>query len=225
MRYNVGMEKKIALVYQAGIANVFEVSAFLTHPIGRETKRIHQASFGDCGTFVKGLLYAGYAVRTYACNQAGDITDSIWSTNLDEQPFSDKFTQITAKGKSLVTSSPEAITEQATKIALRFHLAGIDDGTEEGLCPAKMILRALQVLCTVNEKCEYDEEQETEYLEGTPQCLKDNMSIWDRFDDMLYGDLLESIESLRDDIINSMTGDESYPTDPISRMLEMPIEG
>ena len=225
MRYTRDMGNKIALVYQAGIANVFEVSAFLTHPIGRETKRIHQASFGDCGTFVKGLLYAGYAVRTYACNQAGDITDSIWSTNLDEQPFSDQFTRITAKGKSLVSSTPEAIKEQATKIALRFHLAGIEDGTEEGLCPSPMILKALQVFATIHEKCEYDEEQDTVYMEGTPKCLMENIQVWDRFGDMLYGDLIESIESLRDDIINSMTGDESYPTDAISRMLEMPIEG
>ena len=82
---------KAMLVYQAGIANVFEVNCFNLAPYGREAKRLLQSDFHTCETFVRGMGRAGAIIRTAACNMAGDIQDRKWSENLDEQPFSDAF--------------------------------------------------------------------------------------------------------------------------------------
>ena len=82
---------KIMLVYQAGIANVFEVRCFNLADYGRGAIRLMQADFSSCEYFAHGLAMAGLTVRTAACNQAGDIVDSHWSEDLEEQPFSDKF--------------------------------------------------------------------------------------------------------------------------------------
>jgi hypothetical protein len=86
------MARKYMLVYQAGIANVFEVDHFgLTSAERGRTRRIMQHAFEPCAWFAKGLREAGGEVATVACNRAGDIAESEWSENLDEQPFSDKF--------------------------------------------------------------------------------------------------------------------------------------
>ena len=82
--------KYAVLVYQAGIANVFEVSS--TQLTNR--KRLMQGDFRSCEAFARGIKAAGVKVSTWACNQAGDITDSEWSNDLESQPFSDKFNPV-----------------------------------------------------------------------------------------------------------------------------------
>lgn len=79
------------LVYQAGIANVFQVERLIPTPKGRNAKRLIQSDFRTCESFARGLAVAGVYVDTMACNRASDIVDAEWSQDLDEQPFSDKF--------------------------------------------------------------------------------------------------------------------------------------
>lgn len=74
-----------SLVYQGGIANVFDTSD-LAH-----TKRLMQHAFSACEYFAKGLEAAGVQVTTLYCNKAGDIIDAQWFSPLDDAPFSDKF--------------------------------------------------------------------------------------------------------------------------------------
>ena len=83
--------KRAMLVYQAGIANVFEVKAFNLSNYGRDAKRLAQADFRTCENIAYGLGLAGVLVRSAACNQAGDIRDAKWSEDLESQPFSEKF--------------------------------------------------------------------------------------------------------------------------------------
>ena len=87
---------KAMLVYQAGIANVFEVKSFSLAGIGRDAKRLYQGDFRGAFEFSKGLGCAGAVVRTAACNAAGDIVDATWTNDLDSQPFSDHLRAITA---------------------------------------------------------------------------------------------------------------------------------
>lgn len=82
---------KAVLVYQAGIANVFEVESFNMADYGRDAKRLKQGDFRTCEAFAQGLAAAGAQVTTAQCNQAGDITHSRWSDDLDSAPFSEKF--------------------------------------------------------------------------------------------------------------------------------------
>lgn len=79
------------LVYQAGIANVFAVDCANLNPFGREAVRLIQADFRTCESFARGLAAAGAFVHSAACNEAGDITDSQWTDDLDSQPFSESF--------------------------------------------------------------------------------------------------------------------------------------
>ena len=79
------------LVYQAGIANVFQVDCLNLADYGREAKRLYQGDFKSAYSFAKGLQTAGVCVKTAACNMAGDIAQQLWSEDLDAQPFSDKF--------------------------------------------------------------------------------------------------------------------------------------
>ena len=83
--------KRSMLVYQAGIANVFEVECFNLTSFGRNAKRLLQADFRSCEYFARGLAAAGVTVRTVACNKAGDIINETWDEDLTEHPFSDKF--------------------------------------------------------------------------------------------------------------------------------------
>lgn len=80
----------VYLVYQAGIANVFLVDAFNLDDHGRNAGRILQSTFGECEAFTRGMARAGASVRSAHCNQAGDIVNAQWSSNLEDAPFSDK---------------------------------------------------------------------------------------------------------------------------------------
>jgi hypothetical protein len=79
---------KIVLVYQGGIANVFEVDCFNLSGYGRNAKRLHQGSFESAKWVAHGLGLAGAIVRSAHCNWAGDISESHWSENLEDAPFS-----------------------------------------------------------------------------------------------------------------------------------------
>ena len=83
--------RKAVLVYQAGIANVFAVDCFNLNPFGRNAKRLLQGAFSSCEWFAKGLAAAGVKVATVHCNMAGDITNQIWSEDLDSAPFRESF--------------------------------------------------------------------------------------------------------------------------------------
>ena len=84
-------EKRAVLVYQAGIANVFEVDCFNLANFGRNAKRLMQWDFSSCENFIKGLAHAGYMVCSVYCNQAGNIAESLWFEDLNDAPFSDNF--------------------------------------------------------------------------------------------------------------------------------------
>ena len=80
--------KTYSLVYQAGIANVFQVTdSGFTH----KRTRVLQASFRSCEDFARGLVEAGCKVDSLQCNMAGDCVNGDWSANLDDAPFSDEF--------------------------------------------------------------------------------------------------------------------------------------
>jgi hypothetical protein len=90
--------KRAMLVYQAGIANVFEVSAFNLADFGRDARRLLQADFRTCEAFSRGLVAAGVRVTTAACNQAGDIVRAHWTDDLEAQPFSNQFRPVRSQG-------------------------------------------------------------------------------------------------------------------------------
>jgi hypothetical protein len=81
--------QKAMLVYQAGIANVFEVKSFNLANYGRNARRLLQSDFHTCRAFAQGLGAAGVVVRTAACNRAGDISRETWSEDFDSQPFTE----------------------------------------------------------------------------------------------------------------------------------------
>lgn len=87
---------KVVLVYQAGIANVFEVQSFNMASYGREARRLLQSDFRACEMFARGMAAAGATVTTAACNMAGDIVNQTWSEDLETQPFSNKFRPVFA---------------------------------------------------------------------------------------------------------------------------------
>lgn len=70
----------LTLVYQGGIANVFN-----------ERKRVLQSGFRTCEEFCRGAEYAGAEIRAVCCNKAGDIADLAWDTSPENAPFSDQF--------------------------------------------------------------------------------------------------------------------------------------
>ena len=82
--------KRYMLVYQGGIANVFEVSAFVMEDKRRNAKRVLQHTFEVCRYFAAGAGCAGAMVRTAYCNEAGDIAKSTWNEDRDAAPFSEK---------------------------------------------------------------------------------------------------------------------------------------
>jgi hypothetical protein len=82
---------RFMLVYQAGIANLFQVDCHNLALDGRNARRIYQGDFRTAESMARGCGHAGAVVMTAACNQAGDIADSKWSEDLENQPFSDKF--------------------------------------------------------------------------------------------------------------------------------------
>ena len=80
-------ERRVMLVYQAGIANVFEVDSFNLADYGREAKRLIQSDFRTCEAFARGCAAMGAYVHSVHCNQAGDIANAQWSDDLDDAPF------------------------------------------------------------------------------------------------------------------------------------------
>jgi len=90
-------EKKIVLVYQCGIANVFEVQCFNMHPFGRDARRLVQSDFRTCEAYAAGMAAAGCLVASAGCNMAGDIIGQQWTHDLDSLPFSDKFSPVWAR--------------------------------------------------------------------------------------------------------------------------------
>ena len=90
--------RKAVLVYQAGIANVFAVTAFNMADYGRNAVRLLQADFRACEWFAKGLAAAGYLVASAHCNQAGDIAHAKWSDELPDAPFFDKMCPVYSAG-------------------------------------------------------------------------------------------------------------------------------
>jgi len=85
---------KIVLVYQGGIANVFEVDCFNMSSFGRNARRVVQGVFRDAMMYACGMDKAGCIVRTAACNKAGDIANEAWFDDLESQPFADKLVDI-----------------------------------------------------------------------------------------------------------------------------------
>jgi hypothetical protein len=81
------MKRMIALVYQAGLANVFELNAFTNAAEERKAKRLLQHAFQPCEWYARGMMEAGYAVRVYSCNRAGDITNALWTDGMEDCPF------------------------------------------------------------------------------------------------------------------------------------------
>ena len=86
--------KRAMLVYQGGLANVFEVKSFNVANDNRNAKRLLQHTFGPCQWYAHGLGSAGTIVRTVGCNMAGDIINEKWTEDLDTLPFSDKFNPV-----------------------------------------------------------------------------------------------------------------------------------
>jgi hypothetical protein len=82
--------KKAVIVYQAGIANVFEVECFNMAPYGREAVHIMQSDFRSCESYARGLKHAGYTVAVASCNKAGDVAHQTWIAGLDDCPFRDE---------------------------------------------------------------------------------------------------------------------------------------
>jgi hypothetical protein len=83
------MIKKAVLVYQGGLANVFEVKSFNLSDFGRNARRLIQSDFSTCEAFAKGLCVAGVTVRVAGCNQPGDIVNAKWTQDMDSLPFRD----------------------------------------------------------------------------------------------------------------------------------------
>jgi len=75
--------RHIALVYQAGIANVFDKTP-------GSFRRLLQSDFRSCEFYVRGMKEAGCTVTVYSCNKAGDIAHVPWTLGLDDCPFRDK---------------------------------------------------------------------------------------------------------------------------------------
>lgn len=81
--------ERAMLVYQSGIANVFEVECFNLNPFGRNARRLMQHAFRPCEDFTRGLAAAGVIVRTASCNVAGDCADVQWTDGIEGTPFSE----------------------------------------------------------------------------------------------------------------------------------------
>lgn len=76
----------IALVYQGGIANVFHVEK-LDYLSVNGRKRLFQGDYGSAQHVAIGAKLAGAEVRTFWCNQAGDITSEPWDTPQENAPW------------------------------------------------------------------------------------------------------------------------------------------
>jgi len=82
---------KLALVYQAGIANVFEVERHSTYATRRgKTTRKLQHAFKVCEWYARGARDAGAILRVYSCNVAGDCASVPWTQGTAATPFRDE---------------------------------------------------------------------------------------------------------------------------------------
>ena len=86
-----GERRRFFLVYQGGIANLFEVDCANLSGFGRNAKRLYQGDFRTAEAIATGLGLAGGIIHTAACNNAGDITNDKWTDDLDAQHFSESF--------------------------------------------------------------------------------------------------------------------------------------
>lgn len=86
-----------ALVYQGGIANVFRCdwNPRTSNPFERGAVRLLQGTFEECYWYCRGISQAGHSVVTMACDQAGDITNAEWTTDLENQPFAERLRKVT----------------------------------------------------------------------------------------------------------------------------------
>lgn len=90
------MQNYYALVYQAGIANVFkcQIHPILTNADASRRQRVLQGDFRQCGNFCLGLREAGCQVIPAWCNKAGDISISLWHfKDFNRAPFCESFTR------------------------------------------------------------------------------------------------------------------------------------
>jgi len=76
--------RRIFLVYQNGIANVFAVKSFNLADFGRNATRLLQADHQSCSVYCLGMAQRGAIVRTAACNMTGDITHQHWTEDLGD---------------------------------------------------------------------------------------------------------------------------------------------
>lgn len=80
-------QMKLALVYQGGIANLVRVEHFCPQPEGRKGFRYYQGDFHTAEAMARGAMIAGANVESFGCNEAGDIREREWTTELEELPF------------------------------------------------------------------------------------------------------------------------------------------
>jgi len=82
-------ERRFVLVYQAGIANLFEVECFNMASFGRDARRLFQGSFNVAEYLARGIILGNSDALVFSayCNKAGDIKDADWETNLPDMPF------------------------------------------------------------------------------------------------------------------------------------------
>ena len=73
------MRRKVFLVYQVGIANVFKVACLNLATFGRNARRVYQGDYRGAALFAQGMGAAGACVRTAHCEQAGDIAGAHWT--------------------------------------------------------------------------------------------------------------------------------------------------
>jgi hypothetical protein len=120
--------KRAMLVYQGGMANVFEVKAFNLVDYGRDAKRLMQGDFKTCELFALGLGAAGVMVRSAACNMAGDIINQRWTEDLEAQPFFESFRPVTANttGVRAAEILLSDLREHVEKMAELARAAGLD---------------------------------------------------------------------------------------------------
>ncbi len=84
--------KYYALVYQAGIANVFLCENGLYDPFPFTRTRILQHSFDVCEWFCRGLIQSGEHVVPAWCNLLGDIANASWNfARFEDAPFCENF--------------------------------------------------------------------------------------------------------------------------------------
>lgn len=78
---------KFILVYQAGIANLFEVDRLVRHADSTAV-RVFQGAFRTAEAMARGVMLAGAELRIASCNIAGDCSTAEWVRGTGGTPFS-----------------------------------------------------------------------------------------------------------------------------------------